>query len=72
MGYETTMLVVEKSTSMTHAINELFSKGKTEDITKTVHQCAKAIAEFANLEIKERTQSGNIGVGLVLSKEDLC
>lgn len=44
MGYETTMLVVEKSSGMTHAmaqINELQSTNKDEHIVSTVHQCYK-------------------------------
>lgn len=44
MGYETTMLVVEKSSSMTHAmaqINELQVNDKDERIVSTAHQCYK-------------------------------
>ena len=44
MGYETTMLIVEKSLSMTQAlaqINELQVNGTDERIKKTLYQCYK-------------------------------
>lgn len=44
MGYETQMIVVEKSSSMTHAmtqINELQTTDTKERIVSTIHQCYK-------------------------------